>query len=47
MHKIIKLRVYPNEAQTLIIEQTLGTLRYLYNKYTVICYDKEDELTCK
>ena len=33
MHKVIKLRIYPNEEQTQIIEQTLGTLRFLYNKY--------------
>ena len=33
MHKVIKLRIYPNEEQTQIIDQTLGTLRFLYNKY--------------
>ena len=33
MHKVIKLRIYPNEDQIQIIEQTLGTLRFLYNKY--------------
>lgn len=32
-HKVIKLRIYPNENQIQIIEQTLGTLRFLYNKY--------------
>ena len=32
-HKVIKLRIYPNESQIQIIEQTLGTLRFLYNKY--------------
>ena len=33
MHKVIKLRIYPNEEQIQIIEKTLGTLRFLYNKY--------------
>ena len=33
MHKVIKLRIYPNAEQIQIIEQTLGTLRFLYNKY--------------
>jgi putative transposase len=33
MHKVIKLRIYPNKDQIQIIEQTLGTLRFLYNQY--------------
>ena len=33
LHKVIKLRIYPNEKQMQIIERTLGTLRFLYNKY--------------
>ena len=32
-HKVIKLRIYPNKDQIQIIEQTLGTLRLLYNQY--------------
>jgi len=33
MYKVIKLRIYPNKDQIQIIEQTLGTLRFLYNQY--------------
>ena len=33
MYRVIKLRICPNEEQTKIIEQTLGTLRFLYNKF--------------
>ena len=44
MHKVIKLRIYPNESQTQIIEQTLGTLRFLYNKY--LEYNGK-KITCK
>ena len=31
--QVIKLRIYPNAEQSQIMEQTLGTLRFLYNKY--------------
>lgn len=31
--KVIKLRIIPNDNQIDIIEQTLGTLRFIYNQY--------------
>ena len=33
MIRSIKIRIYPNKTQSQIIEQTLGTLRYLWNTY--------------
>lgn len=43
MNKSLKIRVYPNSNQLNIIEQTLGTLRYIWNiylKYNAIQYEK-------
>ena len=31
--KVIKLRIIPNDNQIDIIEQTLGTLRFIYNQH--------------
>jgi len=45
MHKVIKLRIYPNESQIQIIEQTLGTLRFLYNHY--LAFNKQLYLAYK
>ena len=43
MTKTLKIRVYPNKEQISIIEQTLGTLRYIWNtylEYNILQYEK-------
>ena len=45
LHRVIKLRIYPNESQIQIIEQTLGTLRFLYNHY--LSFNKQLYLSYK
>ena len=41
--KVCKIRIYPNKTQEYIINRTLGTCRFIYNKYIEynITYYKE------
>lgn len=40
INKSYKIRIYPNEAQKVLIEKTLGCVRQVYNDFLAMCIEK-------